>query len=50
MYVTPAAWDTEGKVEPAADTEHWCLTCLMHYPHQIVGDSADGEGLAADTA
>ncbi len=36
VYVTPEAWDTEGKVEPSADTERWCDVCRAHYPHQDV--------------
>lgn len=34
VYVTPGSWDTEAKVSPAADTERWCETCQLHYPHQ----------------
>lgn len=37
VYVTPEAWDTEGKVTEAEGTEQWCLTCLVHYPHRVVG-------------
>ncbi len=36
LYITPPAWDTEGKITEAADTERWCLTCIAHYPHQPV--------------
>ncbi len=36
IYVTPASWDTEGKSEPAADTEHWCDVCMAHYPHEVM--------------
>jgi hypothetical protein len=34
VYVTPAAWDTEGRVDLAPDTEQWCDVCQAHYPHQ----------------
>jgi hypothetical protein len=34
QYVTPAAWDTEGKVETVAEVEQWCVVCLLHYPHE----------------
>ena len=40
-YVTPEAWDTEGKVDIVADVERWCYPCRTHYPHQEAG-SADG--------
>ncbi len=36
LYITPPAWDTEGKITEAVDTEQWCLTCIAHYPHQPV--------------
>ena len=36
VYVTPEAWDTEGKAEPQAGTERWCYACRAHYPHQDV--------------
>lgn len=34
VYVTPAAWDTEEKVEVVDDVERWCSACRTHYPHQ----------------
>ena len=34
VYVTPEAWDTEGKVEVQDGTERWCFSCRTHYPHQ----------------
>jgi len=34
VYVTPAAWDTEARVEVANETERWCDACILHYPHQ----------------
>ena len=39
VYVTPEAWDTEGKAEPEAGTEEWCFACTTHYPHQVVGSN-----------
>lgn len=36
VYVTPEAWDTEGKAEPQPGTERWCYACRAHYPHQEV--------------
>ena len=42
VYVTPAAWDTEEKVEVVDEVEHWCFPCRTHYPHQEV----EGEGSA----
>lgn len=32
-YVTPEAWDTEGKVDVVEETEQWCYPCRTHYPH-----------------
>lgn len=34
VYVTPEAWDTEGKVEVQTDVERWCFPCRTHYPHE----------------
>lgn len=34
VYVTPEAWDREGRVDLAPDTERWCEVCRAHYPHQ----------------
>jgi len=34
VYVTPADWDREEKVEVMTDVEHWCVPCRTHYPHQ----------------
>ena len=36
VYVTPEAWDTEGKVEVVDEVERWCFACRSHYPHQEV--------------
>jgi len=33
-YVTPEAWDTEGKVEVVTEVERWCYPCRTHYPHR----------------
>jgi hypothetical protein len=38
-YVTPEAWDTPGKVEPAGE-EQWCFVCRTHYPHEVLGTDA----------
>lgn len=37
-YVTPEAWDTEGKVEVLDEVERWCFPCRSHYPHQEVAE------------
>ena len=37
VYVTPEAWDQEGKEEVQADVERWCFSCRTHYPHEPVG-------------
>ena len=37
VYITPAAWDTEERVEVVPETEQWCFVCQTHYPHQPVG-------------
>jgi hypothetical protein len=34
VYVTPADWDREERMEVVAETEHWCWPCRTHYPHQ----------------
>ena len=34
VYVTPAAWDTEERVDVQPDVELWCFPCRTHYPHQ----------------
>jgi hypothetical protein len=36
VYVTPAAWDTEEKVEVVDEVEEWCFPCRTHYPHEEV--------------
>ena len=33
-YVTPEAWDTEGKVDVLDEVEHWCFPCRTSYPHE----------------
>lgn len=33
VYVTPEAWDAEGKVDVQDDVEVWCFPCRSHYPH-----------------
>jgi hypothetical protein len=37
LYVVPEAWDSEGSVTEAAETEHWCYPCRTHYPHAETG-------------
>lgn len=32
LYVTPEAWDTEGRVDQG-QIEWWCMVCRTHYPH-----------------
>jgi hypothetical protein len=44
VYVTPAAWDTEEKVEVVDEVERWCFPCRTHYPHQEVGSPEGPEG------
>jgi hypothetical protein len=34
VYITPEAWDTEGKVDVVEELEHWCFACRSIYPHQ----------------
>lgn len=34
VYVTPEAWDQEGKEEKQPGTERWCFSCRTHYPHE----------------
>jgi hypothetical protein len=34
VYVTPAAWDTEERVEVVDEVERWCSACRSQYPHQ----------------
>lgn len=36
-YVTPAAWDSEERIDVQPDVERWCFACRSHYPHQEVG-------------
>jgi hypothetical protein len=44
LYVTPEAWDTEGKVTRVDDVERWCAACRTHYPHVPVGADGDAPG------
>lgn len=39
LYVTPEAWDTEGRVDEG-DQERWCFVCLTHYPHTVADQPA----------
>jgi hypothetical protein len=34
VYLTPADWDREERVEVVEETERWCWPCRTHYPHQ----------------
>jgi hypothetical protein len=36
-YVTPEAWDTPGSEKVLDEIEQWCIACLTHYPHVVVG-------------
>jgi len=40
VYVTPAAWDTEEKIEVVDEVERWCSPCRTHYPHREVDAGA----------
>lgn len=37
VYVTPAAWDVEEKIEVVDEVERWCFPCRTSYPNQPVG-------------
>ena len=34
VYVTPEAWDREGRVDLVDEVEQWCFPCRSMYPHQ----------------
>jgi hypothetical protein len=34
VYLTPAAWDRDERVEVVEEVERWCWPCRTHYPHQ----------------
>ena len=36
VYLTPAAWDQDEKIEIVEGVEHWCWPCRTHYPHREV--------------
>jgi hypothetical protein len=38
VYLTPADWDREEKVEILTEVERWCEVCRGHYPHQLLDD------------
>jgi hypothetical protein len=42
VYVTPEAWDSEGRVDVVDEVERWCFPCRSMYPHQEVGDGVAG--------
>jgi hypothetical protein len=33
---TPAAWDTEERVDVVDEVELWCVPCRSLYPHQEI--------------
>ena len=33
IYLTPEAWDTEGKVEDVEEVARLCFPCQTSYPH-----------------
>ena len=35
VYLTPASWDTEERVEVVDEVEQWCFPCRTHYPHEV---------------
>jgi len=37
VYVTPATWETEERIDVQAEVERWCFPCRSHYPHQLAG-------------
>jgi hypothetical protein len=37
VYVTPADWDTEERVDVLDGVERWCFPCRSQYPHQPAG-------------
>ncbi len=36
IYLTPAAWDQEEKIDVLEDIEQWCFPCRTSYPHQTI--------------
>lgn len=36
VYLTPAAWDTEERVEVVPEVERWCFPCRTSYPNEPV--------------
>jgi hypothetical protein len=39
VYVTPAAWDAEERIDVVEGTERWCASCRSTYPHQVDGEA-----------
>ena len=39
VYVTPAAWDAEERIEVVEEVERWCASCRSTYPHQVDGSA-----------
>lgn len=36
IYLTPAAWDQEEKVDVVDEIELWCFPCRTSYPHETI--------------
>lgn len=34
LYVTPASWDTDERIDRVDEVELWCFPCRTHYPHE----------------
>jgi hypothetical protein len=32
-YITPETWEHPGSETVLDEVEHWCVSCLTHYPH-----------------
>jgi hypothetical protein len=39
VYVTPAAWDAQERIDVIEDVERWCPSCRSTYPHQLEGNA-----------
>jgi hypothetical protein len=42
-YVTPEQWDQPGRDVIVDEVEHWCVSCLTHYPH-VLDEVSHGPG------
>lgn len=47
LYVTPEAWDAEGRID-LAELEWWCVVCRTHYPHVDPAVHPDGRAHLPD--